>query len=130
MEVSVSPSGTAQRPKQPHPMRSMLLQRLGLGVITVWIVSILVFWATEVLPGNAARAVLGHSATPQRLHALEVQLHLDRPLIAQYGTWMSGVLHGHFGTSLASGDPVGQLIGPRIVNSLALISVAAVLGIV
>jgi len=130
MEVTMSPNGAAQPSRRSHPMRSMFLQRLGLGIVTVWIVSVLVFWATEVLPGNAARAVLGHSATPVRLHQLEIQLRLDRPIIAQYWAWMTGVLHAHFGTSLASGDPVGQLIGPRIVNSLALITVAAVLGIV
>src|SRR5690349_19085320 len=112
MEAEVTPDGMAPGSRRVHPMRSMLLQRLALGLVTVWIVSMLVFLATEVLPGNAALAVLGHSATPQRLHALEIQLHLDRPLVAQYGSWMAGVLHGRFGTSLASGDPVGQLIGP------------------
>jgi peptide/nickel transport system permease protein len=129
MEATVSPNRVAPRSRRAHPMRSMFLQRLGLGLVTVWIVSVLVFWATEVLPGNAALAVLGHSATPQRLHALEIQLHLDRPLVAQYWSWMTGVLHGRFGTSLASGDSVGTLIAPRIANSLALIGVAAVLGI-
>jgi peptide/nickel transport system permease protein len=129
MEAALTPNGIAPGSRRVHPMRSMLLQRLGLGLVTVWIASMLVFLATEVLPGNAALAVLGHSATPQRLHALEIQLHLDRPLVAQYWSWMAGVLHGRFGTSLASGDPVGQLIGPRIANSLALIGVAAVLGI-
>jgi peptide/nickel transport system permease protein len=102
---------------------------VAVGIVVVALVSVLVFAATEVLPGNAAVAVLGHSATPQRIHALEAQLHLNRPLVAQYWAWADGLLHGHLGTSLANGESVSTLVLPRIENSAVLIGVAALIGI-
>jgi len=111
-----------------HPVASMVVVRTLLGVLTLFAVSIVIFAATQALPGNAAYAVLGHSATPQRLQALEAQLHLNRSLPSQYGIWMSGVLKGNFGTSLANGQPVSSLIGPRLVNSAVLVIGAGLIG--
>jgi len=111
-----------------HPVRRLLLERVGLGVVTLFAVSVVVFAATQVLPGNAAYAVLGHSATPQRVHALEVQLGLDKPAVTQYWDWLSGLLTGHLGTSLANNEPVATLIGPRLVNSAALVVAAGIVG--
>lgn len=111
-----------------HPIARLIVVRLGLGLVTLWAVTVVIFLATQALPGNAAYAVLGHSATPQRLHALEVQLHLNRSLVSQYFSWIGGVLHGNFGTSLANGEKVSSLIGPRIVNSAALVIAAGVIG--
>jgi peptide/nickel transport system permease protein len=111
-----------------HPIARLIVVRLGLGLVTLWAVTVVIFLATQALPGNAAYAVLGHSATPQRLHALEVQLHLNRSLVSQYFSWIGGVLHGDFGTSLANGEKVSSLIGPRIVNSAALVIAAGVIG--
>ena len=56
------------------------------------------FLATQALPGDPARAILGRSATPASLAALRRQLHLDRPVISQYWTWVTGLLHGNLGT--------------------------------
>ena len=106
----------------------MVIVRIALGVLTIFAVSIVIFLATQALPGNAAYAVLGHSATPQRLKALEDQLHLNRSLPAQYGSWIGGVLHGDFGTSLANGEKVSRLIGPRLVNSAVLVIGAGIVG--
>jgi peptide/nickel transport system permease protein len=111
-----------------HPVWSMVLVRIGLGILTLFAVSIVIFLATQALPGNAAYAVLGHSATPQRLKALEDQLHLNRSLPAQYGSWIGGVLHGNFGKSLANGEKVSSLIGPRLVNSAVLVVGAGIVG--
>jgi peptide/nickel transport system permease protein len=111
-----------------HPIGRLIAVRLALGVLTLWAVTLVIFLATQALPGNAAYAVLGHSATPQRLHALEQQLHLNRPMISQYGSWIGGVLHGDFGRSLANGEKVSALIGPRAVNSAALVVAAGVIG--
>ena len=97
-------------------------------MITIFAVSVVIFLATQALPGNAAYAVLGHSATPQRLKALEDQLHLNRSLPSQYGSWIGGVLHGNFGTSLANGESVSSLIGPRLVNSAVLVIGAGMIG--
>jgi peptide/nickel transport system permease protein len=111
-----------------HPIARLIAIRLAVGVLTLWAVTVVIFLATQALPGNAAYAVLGHSATPQRLHALEQQLHLNRSLISQYGSWVGGVLHGDFGISLANREKVSALIGPRIVNSAALVIAAGVIG--
>lgn len=111
-----------------HPVASMVVVRTLLGLLTIFAVSIVIFLATQALPGNAAYAVLGHTATPQRLHALEAQLHLNRPLVSQYGSWIGGVLKGNFGTSLANGESVSSLIGPRLENSAVLVVGAGLVG--
>jgi peptide/nickel transport system permease protein len=118
----------APKPRKPHPIRDLIIKRSLIGILTLVLVSILVFAATQILPGNAASAVLQNTATPARLHALEVQLGLNRPAVEQYWTWLTGVLHGNFGTSLANGQPVGTLVGGRIVNSLVLVVLAGVIG--
>ena len=120
--------GRPAKAARPHPIRDLVIKRSLIGILTLFLVSILVFAATQTLPGNAASAVLQNTATPQRLHALEVQLGLTRPAVAQYWTWLTGVLHGNFGTSLANGQPVGTLIGGRILNSLVLVVLAGVIG--
>src|ERR1700735_4549100 len=86
---------TSQRSRS-HPILAMILRRLALGAITLILVSMLVYAATQVLPGNAATAVLQNTATPARLHALERQLHLNDSIFTQYGRWASGVLSGNF----------------------------------
>jgi peptide/nickel transport system permease protein len=120
--------GPPSKAPRPHPIRDLLIKRSLIGILTLVLVSILVFAATQTLPGNAASAVLLNTATPQRLHALEVQLGLNRPAVDQYWTWLTGVLHGNFGKSLANGQPVSTLIGGRILNSLALVVLAGAIG--
>jgi peptide/nickel transport system permease protein len=101
--------------------------------MTLFLASIIVFLATEVLPGNAAFAVLGNSATPQRLHAVEQQLNLDSGIVHQYWTWLSGILSGDPGQSLVTGESVTSQVGPEIRNSAALVIgaglISTVLGI-
>ena len=111
-----------------HPLRSLVSRRIALGLATLVAVSIIIFWATEVLPGNAAYAILGHSATPVRLKALEVQMGLDKGIFSQYWSWASGLLTGKLGTSLANGDPVWGIVGPRLVDSAVLVALAGVIG--
>jgi peptide/nickel transport system permease protein len=89
---------------------------------------VVVFLATAVLPGNAAYSLLGRLATPQRVHALEIQLHLDRSLADQYWDWIRGILTGNLGDSLANGDPVWSQVAPRLVNSAVLVFVAGLIG--
>ena len=132
MAEATLPRGPAAAPaaRRPHPLRDTLLKRTGFGLLTLLLVSILVFAATQVLPGNAAYAVLQNTATPARLHALEAQLHLNRPAVEQYWTWLTGLLHGNLGTSLANSAPVSTLIGGRILNSAVLVLLAGVIGTV
>jgi peptide/nickel transport system permease protein len=110
-----------------HPLLSLISRRLIYGLVTLVVVSIIIFWATEVLPGNAAYAILGHSATPARLHALEVQMGLFRGIYSQYWSWASGLLTGKLGTSLANGDSVWSIVGPRLVDSAALVVITGVI---
>jgi peptide/nickel transport system permease protein len=112
------------------PLARLLVTRVFQGIITLVLVSILIFWATEVLPGNAAYSLLGHDASPAEVRSLEVQLHLNRGIFVQYWTWSSGVLTGHLGTSIASvGVPVWTLIRPRLIDSAVLAIIAGVIGV-
>jgi len=104
------------------------VRRLVMGVLTLVVVSVVVFLATQVLPGNAAFAVLGRGANPARLHALERQLHLNRGLVDQYWIWLSGLFTGKLGASLANGQPVWALVKPRLINSAVLVVVTGVIG--
>jgi peptide/nickel transport system permease protein len=108
---------------------SFILRRLLLGIVVLILVSILVFLATQALPGDPARAILGRSATPASLAALRRQLHLDQPVISQYWTWVTGLLRGNLGNSLAAQEPVTTLLAPRLVNSAVLVAIAAVVSI-
>ncbi len=106
-----------------------IVRRLLLGILVLVLVSVVVFVATQALPGDPARAILGRSATPQSLAALRKQLHLDRPVLLQYWTWVSGLLHGNLGKSLAAQQPVTTLLSPKLVNSTVLVVIAAVVSI-
>jgi peptide/nickel transport system permease protein len=99
-------------------------------VFTLFVVSVLVFVATEVLPGNAANAILGRNAAsnPAALHRLEATLHLNRGLLDQFWIWFSGLFTGHLGNSLVNGETVWGLVEPRLVNSAFLMLAAGVIG--
>jgi peptide/nickel transport system permease protein len=111
-----------------HPIARLIQRRLGFGVVTLFLVSVLVFWATEVLPGNAASALLGRNATPARMRAVEITLHLNRGLFDQYWVWISGLLAGHPGQSLVNGLPVWGYVEPRLINSAVLVFVTGAIG--
>ena len=102
-----------------------IVRRLLLGLLVLVLVSVLVFAATQALPGDPARAILGRTATPASLAALREQLHLDQPVIEQYWNWVTGLLHGDLGVSLAAQEPVSNLLGPKLVNSAFLVLLAA-----
>lgn len=110
-------------------MTKLLLRRTGLGLITVVLVSMLIFIGTQVLPGNSAQAILGKRSTPERLAAMEHQLNLDAPIVQQYTDWLGGILAGNPGVSLASQQPVGALLSDKIVNSGFLMLVAALVAV-
>ncbi len=79
-----------------------IVRRVLLGLLVLVLVSVVVFAATQALPGDPARAILGRTATPASLKALREQLHLDQPVLQQYWNWVTGLLHGDLGTSLAA----------------------------
>ena len=114
---------------RPGGVGGFIIRRLLLGVLVLVLVSVLVFLATQALPGDPARAILGRSATPQSLAALRRQLHLNRPVLSQYWTWVTGLLYGNLGISLAAQEPVTTLLSPKLVNSAVLVAVAAAVSI-
>lgn len=116
----------AQRPS--HPIATMLVRRLGLGLLSLLIVCTIIFSAVSLLPGNFASAILGQNATPEAVAALQQRLGLDRPWLERYVDWLSGAAIGDFGTSF-SGRPVMAVIGPRLNNTLLLAGATALIAV-
>lgn len=107
----------------------LILGRLGVALVTLLIVSAVVFGATQMLPGDVAEILLGQAATPEAVEGLRAAMHLDQPALVQYGAWAWGMLHGDLGTSFANNMPVAQLIGGRLLNTLRLAAVTAGLAV-
>jgi peptide/nickel transport system permease protein len=110
-------------------MRKLIVRRLALGVLTLWLISLVVFAAVLALPGDAATAILGREATPDRVAALREQLNLNESVVSQYLQWIGGVLTGSFGESAATQQPVSELLSTRVANSLFLVLVASAVAI-
>jgi peptide/nickel transport system permease protein len=109
-------------------MSRFLLKRIGLALITLVLLSILVFATAQLLPGNIGRNVLGGFATQQSVDQLNHQLGVDRPIYDQYATWVNHLAHGNLGESFEYPDTsVWSLLGPALVNSLKLAALAFVL---
>lgn len=102
-----------------------IVKRLALSVFILLGVSILVFAATQALPGDPARQILGHAASPTQLVALRHELGLDRSLLSQYTHWIGDLLRGSPGTSLTTHESVSSIISGRGLNSLALVVCSA-----
>jgi len=112
-----------------NPIWGFIVRRLLLGAFVLLLVSVVIFVATQALPGDTARAILGRTATPASLAALREQLHLNRPLVVQYMLWAGGLLHGDAGNSMAAQEPVTKLIADRIVNSGFLVLCSGLISI-
>lgn len=110
-------------------MLSMILKRLAVSVLVLLAVSFVVFVFTLLLPGDPAQAILGQQATPERLEALRSQLGLDQPWWQRYFDWLGGILTADLGVSAATGGSISALLGERIVNSLVLMAIAAVIAV-
>jgi len=107
----------------------LVLKRLGFGLITLLVVSILIFFAVELLPGDIAEAVLGQGATEETVQAMRDQLGLERPAFVRYFEWLGGAVTGDFGVSLVSGDRVTEAITGRFINTMFLAAYAAVIAV-
>lgn len=110
-------------------MQRMVIQRIIIGIITLWVVSVLVFVGTSVLPGDVAQIVLGQSATPETLAAYRAENGLDQPLYMQYATWLGGMFTGDLGISKAGGASISSLIGGRFGNTMFLAGVVAIISV-
>jgi peptide/nickel transport system permease protein len=106
-----------------------IVRRILLGLLTLFVVSLIVFGATQALPGDPAQAILGREATPEKLEIVREQLNLNRPVTEQYTEWLSGIVTGDLGLSLANQRPVGEFLSDRIVNSAFLVLLAALISI-
>jgi peptide/nickel transport system permease protein len=108
-------------------MGRFLLKRLGLALITLWLLSVFVFIGAQVLPGNVARRILGPFADQAAVENLNHELGTDRPLLTQYWDWITSFFRGDLGNSLAYDVPVSTLIGDALSNSLKLAALAFLL---
>ena len=112
-----------------HGISGFIVRRLLLGLLTMFAASLIIFGATQALPGDAARSILGRAAQPESLAALRHQLGLDKPVWQQYWEWISGVFTGDLGSSLANGLAVTDVLGERLLYSSFLMLIAAAISI-
>lgn len=108
----------------PGGWPSWLLRRLALSLLTLFLLSLLVFAGGQLLPGDIGRSILGPLASPKAVAVLDHQLGADRPAVVQYLGWIGGMLHGNMGESLAYRAPIAPFIGRALLNSLKLAAVA------
>jgi len=108
---------------------SLVVKRLALGLITIIVISVLIFVGVEALPGDLAEAILGQEATPETVAAFRKELKLDLPPHVRYFAWLGGFMKGDLGNSLANGRPIAELIGWRFANTIFLAAVAAVIAV-
>jgi peptide/nickel transport system permease protein len=112
------------------PLLKLILIRIGLGVLTLFLVSVVVFFATQALPGDTARAILGkEAANVERYEALREQLGLNEPIAQQYASWLGGVVAGDLGSSLVQDQAVTELLSRRVANTFVLVLIAALISI-
>lgn len=107
----------------------LVLQRVALGILTLGLIAMIIFFSVQALPGDLARGILGAQATPETLAAMREQLGLNVPAYIRFGQWAGGLLHGDLGRSLATKMPVKDLIDFRIANTLILAGYAALIAV-
>ena len=120
-----------------HPVVKTVLERLGLGLATLFIVSIIIFSAIEMLPGDFGQAILGQEALPETVAAFREELGLDKPAHIRYFDWVLGAIQGDLGTSFSGRSATGSdrsaevvdKIAPRLWNTLFLASMAALIAV-
>jgi len=120
-----------------HPVTKTILKRLGLGLATLFVVSIIIFSAIEMLPGDFGQAILGQAATQETVAAFRRELGLDQPAYLRYLQWVGGALQGDLGTSFSGRNASGidrsravvDLIAPRLWNTLFLAGLTAVIAV-
>lgn len=105
-------------------MTRFLLTRFALALVTLWLLSLIVFTAAQVLPGDVGRRILGPFADQRAVDALNEELGTNRSIFVQYGDWISGVVTGDLGESYAFRRPVAEMLGPALENSAKLALVA------
>jgi peptide/nickel transport system permease protein len=102
------------------PIVLLVVRRTLLSIVTLLLVSLIIFSMLEVLPGDVATRILGRDATPESLEVLRTELGLDRPAAVRYLDWLGGLATGDLGKSLVSSRPISEILAPRIFNTLLL----------
>ncbi len=108
-------------------MATFLLRRLGLMVLTLWLLTLMVFFGGQVLPGDPGRFILGAFAANSAVQAEDRHLGVNRPLLTQYLSWIGGLLHGNMGTSYTYQSAVEPFIRAALINSIKLAALAFVI---
>jgi peptide/nickel transport system permease protein len=111
------------------PLLKMIAQRIALGVLLLWAVSMLIFAGTQILPGDVATAMLGQQATPEAVANIRAELGLDKTPVVRYFEWLGGVVQGDFGKSYTNRQDIATNIGKRLGNTLFLAFSAAVIAV-
>lgn len=112
-----------------NPVVKIILSRAIMGMLTLLIVTLVIFAAVELLPGDIATEILGQSATPETVAAFREKLNLDAPVHVRYLTWLGHALQGDFGVSLANRRPIAELIAVRTANTFFLAAYAAAIAV-
>lgn len=110
-------------------LTELLAKRLAFGVATLWVISLLVFSAVNLLPGDLAEVVLGQGATPEAVTAFRSELGLDQPVLTRYLHWVWGLMNGDLGRSLANERPISELVAGRLLNTVKLAALAGLIAI-
>lgn len=107
----------------------LVAKRIGAALLTLFLVSAVIFTISGLLPGDAAQETLGQSATPEQIAALRHEMGLDRPALTRYVEWLSAIVGGDPGQSLVANMPVREIIAARLPNTLMLAGFAALLAV-
>lgn len=111
------------------PALKLVVQRVALGLLLLFLVSVLIFAGTQILPGDVAQSILGQSATPEALANLRAELGLNEPAVTRYLDWLFGALQGDLGTALTNGASISESLGRRLGNTMFLAFWAAVVAV-
>ena len=106
-------------------MVGLILKRILIGALLLVVVSIAVFFAVELLPGDLAQELLGQAATPEAVETLRRNLGLDQPAVVRYLDWLSGFVRGDLGQSLSNGQDIATVVAQRLSNTLFLAAITA-----
>lgn len=126
--MSGAGTGAVRRHRVP-PIVAMVARRLAIGLVTLFMVSLIIFFGVELLPGDFAAAVLGQSATPETVAALRSRLGLNEPAHLRYLHWLFGLLQGDLGTSLSGEIRIADVLGGRLFNTFFLAAYAAAIAV-
>lgn len=141
MKTEMTKASTTTEPKKMKKVKkakkaknqskvAIALKRFAVLLLMLWIVSIVIFFALRVLPGDIAAIMAGTNSTPEKYEQLRAELGLNQPLIVQYGQWLGSIFTGHLGTSLLTGQAMSTRLLTRAAVTFPLIVVSMVLTLV